>query len=87
MQAIAHVSRVMTMEAKPLSLAHEIRLVSISAAVPLTPFHLRWLGHDQPNIEEAREASPRSGQDTTRAAEIALNAFRSIFKAEPKLCG
>lgn len=80
---LAHVSRVMTMGELTASLAHEIRQ-PISAAVTDAHTCLRWLGHDQPNIEEAREATSRVVKDTTRAAEI-ISRIGSIFKkGEPK---
>jgi C4-dicarboxylate-specific signal transduction histidine kinase len=80
---LAHVSRVMTMGELTASLAHEIRQ-PITAAVTDAQTCLRWLGHDEPNIEEAREATSRMVKDTTRAAEI-ISRIGSIFKkGEPK---
>jgi signal transduction histidine kinase len=40
---------------------------------------LRWLGRDQPDIEEAREAVSRIVQDVTRASEI-ISRIRGLFK-------
>jgi signal transduction histidine kinase len=40
---------------------------------------LRWLTRDQPDLEEAREASLRVVKDATRAAEI-IDRIRLLFK-------
>jgi signal transduction histidine kinase len=40
---------------------------------------LRWLTRDQPDLEEAREASLRVVKDATRAAEI-MDRIRLLFK-------
>jgi len=80
---LAHVSRVTTMGELTASLAHEIRQ-PITAAITNARTCLRWLGRDEPNIEEAQEATSRIVNDTTRAAEI-ISRIGSIFKkGEPK---
>jgi signal transduction histidine kinase len=60
------------------SLAHEIKQ-PITAAVTNAHTCLRWLGRDQPNMAEAREAASRTIQDATRASDI-INRIRMLFK-------
>jgi signal transduction histidine kinase len=43
---------------------------------------LRWLGRDQPDVEEAREAAARIIKDVTRAADI-ISRVRLLFKKGP----
>jgi len=75
---LAHVNRVTTMGELAASIAHEIKQ-PISAAHTNAKTCLRWLGRDQPDIEEAREAVSRIVQDVTRASEI-INRIRGLFK-------
>src|SRR5467141_1374779 len=56
---LAYMSRVTTMGELTASLAHEIRQ-PISAAVTNAKTCLRWLGRDQPDVAEAREAAARN---------------------------
>jgi len=60
------------------SLAHEIKQ-PITAAVTDAKTCLRWLGRDQPDVEEAREAASRIIKDVTRASEI-ISRIGSLFK-------
>src|SRR5439155_25828217 len=66
---LAYLSRVTTMGEMTASLAHEIRQ-PIAAAVTDAQTCLRWLGRDNPAVEEARQAASRVVNDATRAAEI-----------------
>jgi signal transduction histidine kinase len=66
---LAHLSRVTTMGELTASLAHEIRQ-PISAAVTNAKTCLLWLGRDEPDVTEAREAASRLVNDVTRAADI-----------------
>ena len=75
---LAHISRVTTMGELTASLAHEVKQ-PIAAAVTDANTCLRWLARDQPDLEEAREASLRVVKDATRAAEI-INRIRLLFK-------
>jgi PAS domain S-box-containing protein len=80
---LAHINRVTTMGELAGSIAHEIRQ-PISAAHTNAQTCLRWLGRDQPDIEEAREAVSRIIQDVTRASEI-IGRIRVLFKkGEPE---
>jgi PAS domain S-box-containing protein len=75
---LAHLSRVATMGELTASLAHEIRQ-PISAAVTNAKTCLRWLGRDDPDVAEAREAASRLIKDVTRAAEI-ISRISLLFK-------
>jgi PAS domain S-box-containing protein len=80
---LAHLNRVTTMGELTASIAHEIKQ-PISAAHTNAKTCLRWLGRDQPDIEEAREAVSRIIQDVTRASEI-ISRIRGLFKkGEPE---
>jgi signal transduction histidine kinase/ligand-binding sensor domain-containing protein len=75
---LAHINRVSTMGELTASLAHEIRQ-PISAAVTDSKTCLRWLGRDQPDVAEAREAASRIIQDVTRASDI-IGRIGSLFR-------
>jgi PAS domain S-box-containing protein len=77
---LAHTNRVTTMGELAGSIAHEIKQ-PISAAHTNATTCLRWLGRDQPDIEEAREAVSRIIQNVTRASEI-ISRIRALFKKE-----
>jgi PAS domain S-box-containing protein len=75
---LAHLSRIATMGELTASLAHEIRQ-PIAAAVTDARTCLRWLGRDQPEVAEAREAAARTVKDATRAADI-IGRISTLFK-------
>jgi PAS domain S-box-containing protein len=75
---LARVSRVTTMGELTASLAHEIRQ-PIAAAVTNAKTCLRWLGRDQPDLPEAREAAARIIKDVTRASDI-ITSTSLLFK-------
>jgi PAS domain S-box-containing protein len=75
---LTHVSRVTTMGELTASLAHEIKQ-PIAAAVTDANTCLRWLGRDQPDLTEAREAASRIIKDATRAADI-ISRVRLLFE-------
>ncbi|HZW80517.1 MAG TPA: sensor histidine kinase [Candidatus Deferrimicrobiaceae bacterium] len=75
---LARISRVTSMGELTASLAHEINQ-PIAAAVTDANTCLRWLTHDPPDLEEAREAASRTIKDATRAAEI-IGRVRHLFK-------
>ncbi len=66
---LAHINRVTTMGELTASLAHEIKQPTTAALINAKTC-LRWLGRDDPNISEAREAASRMVKDVTRAADI-----------------
>jgi PAS domain S-box-containing protein len=75
---LAHLSRVTTMSELTASLAHEIRQ-PISAAITNAKTCLRWLGRDEPDLIEGREAAARIVKDATRAADI-ISRISLLFK-------
>jgi signal transduction histidine kinase len=75
---LAHLSRVTTMGELTASLAHEIRQ-PIAAALTNAKTCLRWLGRDDPDVPEAREAASRLVTDVTRAADI-IGRISLLFK-------
>jgi PAS domain S-box-containing protein len=75
---LAHENRVSMMGELAASLSHELKQ-PITAAITDTRTCLRWLTRDQPDVEEAREATLRAMKDNTRAAEI-IERLRSLYK-------
>ena len=75
---LAHITRVTTMGELTASLAHEIKQ-PISAAIMNARTCLRWLGRDEPDLTEAREAASRIIKDVTRASDI-INRIGLLFK-------
>jgi PAS domain S-box-containing protein len=75
---LAHENRVSMMGELAASLSHELRQ-PITAAITDAETCMRWLSRDQPDVEEAREATKRIMKDGTRAAEI-IDQLRSFYK-------
>jgi PAS domain S-box-containing protein len=75
---LAHIHRVTTMAELAASIAHEINQ-PISAVTTNANTSLRWLGREQPDIEEARAAIWRIIQNVTRASDI-ISRIRVLFK-------
>jgi PAS domain S-box-containing protein len=78
---LAHINRVTTMGELTASLAHEIKQPITAAGINARTC-LRWLGRDEPNVSEAREAASRLVTDVTRAAEI-TGRISLLFKKGP----
>ena len=78
---LAHINRVSMVGELAASLAHEINQ-PIAAAVTNARTCLRWLTHDEPDLEEARAAATRIVTDGTRAAEI-ITRLRSFYAKRP----
>ena len=80
---LARINRVSMMGALAASLGHEIKQ-PIAAARLDAGTCLRWLGRDQPDLDEARQSASRIIQDVTRASEI-IDRVRSLYrKGEPQ---
>ena len=77
---LAHVTRVTTMGELTASLAHEIKQ-PIAAAATDARTCLRWLGPDQPDLAEARDAASRVIKDVTRASDI-IGRISLLFKKD-----
>jgi C4-dicarboxylate-specific signal transduction histidine kinase len=75
---LAHINRVTTMGELTASLAHEIKQPITAAGINARTC-LRWLGHDNPDVSEAREAASRLVTDVTRAADI-ISRISLLFK-------
>jgi PAS domain S-box-containing protein len=75
---LARLNRVGMMGELAASLAHEIKQ-PISAASLDAGTCSEWLEHNEPNIEEARQAASRIIHDVTRASEI-IDRVRALFK-------
>src|SRR5712664_1296922 len=75
---LAHINRVTTMGELTASLAHEIKQ-PIAAAATNAKTCLLWLGRDDPDLAEAREAASRIVKDVTRAADI-ISRISLLFK-------
>ena len=75
---LARVTRVTTMGELTASLAHEIKQ-PIAAALTDAHTCLRWLGRDEPDLAEAREAASRIIKDANRADEI-IGRIRMLFQ-------
>ena len=75
---LAHENRVSMMGELAASLSHELRQ-PITAAITDAQTCLRWLTRDQPDVEEAREATMRTMKDGIRAAEI-IDRLRSFYR-------
>ena len=65
------------------SLAHEIKQPITAAGINARTC-LRWLGRDDPNVSEAREAASRLMTDVTRAAEITGRISLQFKKGPPQ---
>jgi PAS domain S-box-containing protein len=77
---LAHVDRVSTMGELTASLAHELNQ-PIAAAVTNANACLRWLGRDQPDLEQARAAATRIVENGKLAGEL-ITRIRSQFKKD-----
>jgi signal transduction histidine kinase len=77
---LAHVNRISTLGELAASISHELKQ-PITAAILDTKTCLRWLTRDQPNVEEARDATLRAMKDSTRASEI-IDRLRSFYKKD-----
>ena len=75
---LARINRVTTMGELTASLAHEVHQ-PIAAAVTSANACLRWLAHDPPDVESARQSATRAVREGTRAGEI-IHRVRSIYR-------
>jgi signal transduction histidine kinase len=77
---LAQVTRLTTMGAMTASIAHEINQ-PLAAIVTNSSAALRWLGHAEPNLDEARSALKRIVSDGHRASKV-IGSVRAMFKKE-----
>jgi len=78
---LAHVNRVSTLGELAASVSHELKQ-PIAAAMTNAKTCMRWLKRDQPDVDEALEATSRIVNDGTRATEI-IEHLRSLYKKSP----
>jgi PAS domain S-box-containing protein len=78
---LAHVNRVSILGELAASVSHELKQ-PIAAAITNAKTCMRWLKRDQPDVDEAIEATSRIVKDGTRAADI-IDRLRSLYKKSP----
>jgi PAS domain S-box-containing protein len=77
---LAHVNRVSMLGELAASVSHELKQ-PITAAMTNAKTCLRWLKREQPNVDEAIEATSRIVTDGTRATET-IDRLRSLYKKD-----
>jgi PAS domain S-box-containing protein len=75
---LAHVNRVSMLGELAASVSHELKQ-PIAAAMTNAKTCLRWLKREQPDVDEAIEATSRIVKDGSRATEI-IERLRSLYK-------
>jgi len=78
---LAHVNRVSMLGELAASLSHELKQ-PIAATITNAKTCMRWLKRDQPDVDEACEATDRIVEDGKRAADI-IDRLRSLYKKAP----
>jgi C4-dicarboxylate-specific signal transduction histidine kinase len=78
---LAHASRVMTMGALTASIAHEVNQ-PLTAIATDSSACLRWLAHDEPDLNEARSAAERMIRDANRASEVIQRIRKLVMKTD-----
>jgi PAS domain S-box-containing protein len=78
---LAHVNRVSILGELAASVSHELKQ-PIAAAMTNAKTCMRWLKRDQPDVDEALEATSRIMKDGGRATEI-IDRLRSLYKKSP----
>jgi PAS domain S-box-containing protein len=80
---LAHANRVSTMGQLTASIAHEVNQ-PITATIGNADAGLRWLGHQPPNLEEARQLFGRISEDGRRASNVVGRIRDLTKKASPR---
>jgi signal transduction histidine kinase len=80
MTELAHLNRIATVGELSASIAHEVKQ-PLTAIVAQSSAALRWLGHNSPNLNEARGALQKIKIASDRASQIVDN-LRSMFRKE-----
>jgi PAS domain S-box-containing protein len=78
---LARLNRVMVLEEMAASVAHEVNQ-PIAAVITNANAGLRWLGAQQPDLQEVRQALGRIVRDGTRAGEV-ISRIRALVKKTP----
>ena len=80
---LARVNRVMLLGEMTASIAHEINQ-PIAAVITNANAGLRWLGMQQPDLDEVRQALCRIAHDGTRAGEVIGRVRGLVKKVSPR---
>jgi PAS domain S-box-containing protein len=78
---LAHVNRVSMLGELAATMSHELKQ-PIAAAMTNANTCIRWLKRDQPDVDEALEATSRIVKDGSRATEI-IDRLRSLYEKSP----
>jgi PAS domain S-box-containing protein len=78
---LAQVNRVSILGELAASVSHELKQ-PIAAAMTNANTCIRWLKRDQPDVDQALQATSRIVKDGSRAAEI-IDRLRSLYKKSP----
>jgi PAS domain S-box-containing protein len=78
---LAHANRLATLGQLTASIAHEVNQ-PIAAMRTGAEVALRWLGHQPPDLEEARQALARIVKDGDRAGDV-VGRVRALIKKAP----
>jgi PAS domain S-box-containing protein len=78
---LAHMNRVGILGELAASVSHELKQ-PIAAAITNAKTCMRWLRRDQPDVDEALEATNRIVKDGSRATAI-IDRLRSLYKKSP----
>jgi PAS domain S-box-containing protein len=81
---LTRVSRLTTMGELAASIAHEINQ-PLTGVVSSANASLRWLAHDQPNLDVVRGATERIVRDAQRAGEIIKSLRALVTKSGPQM--
>lgn len=80
---LARVARVTTVGELTTSIAHEVNQ-PLAAVVANADACVAWLGHDKPNLDEARAAAERAVEGATRASGVIKRIRSLIHKSAPE---
>jgi PAS domain S-box-containing protein len=78
---LAHVNRISILGELAASVSHELKQ-PIAAAMTDANTCIRWLKRDQPDVDEALQATRRIIKDGSHATEI-IDRLRSLYKKSP----
>jgi PAS domain S-box-containing protein len=79
---LAHMNQVATMGALTSAIAHEVNQ-PLAAILSNTQAALRFLNHENPDLDEVREALLDISRDDKRAAEVIRRLRKMVKKEEP----
>jgi signal transduction histidine kinase len=78
---VAHIARVTTLGELTVSIAHEVNQ-PLAAIVTNGNACMRWLGHEPPNLREAKQAVERIVNNGNRASDV-IERIRDFSKRSP----